>query len=426
MITLNPTQQEEIFRLRNEVSQRKLAERYGVSRHAIVRIHKGKYNTETAKDDVHTIHLPSPIDSVIDTEVEVVPGFTVAASWWFKTDYWRSKDTYPTIPAKSDGTPVSAESLVVTLTAKQAKQVLENTNYELNRPIKQTRIFNYQYQMQQGKFTITTLSFVRRKNQLTLVDGQHRLEAQVAAGTNQEYNILVSPINSEEDLSLVYERIDIGAQRTFTDSLRTDRAIADAGITTNQSAKLSSAVAIISYGFRQARGANRLEDNYLLQSRTFRRKVSVSFVEEAVLFFACLTGTNSRLNRTMTRSSLMSIALTTLRYQPTKAAEFWQAISENDRLPAKSPAARVVAFLLNNPESDSIAMNTRLFARAWNAYFENTPTIAGMHSAPTDKPILLKGTPYDGKHDWRINEEGKLFESLAVAPGPKPKQKESE
>jgi hypothetical protein len=89
--------------------------------------------------------------------------------------------------------------------------------------------------------------------------------------------------------------------------------------------------------------------------------------------------------------------LVTLRHAEVEAKEFWKTVAQDDAVSAGTPEKRLITMLTSEPwDKYHPNADARKVAMCWNARFLDRNPLR-MSPQRADEPIVIAGTPYDGK-----------------------------
>ena len=103
--------------------------------------------------------------------------------------------------------------------------------------------------------------------------------------------------------------------------------------------------------------------------------------------------------RRLMRSSVLAVALATLRYQPEKAWNYWASIAADDRLRSDQPEKRTSNWLRENKGgSGGVSIKqAKYFAYGWKAYFAGKTIGALRALEPELAGVTIVGTPFKAR-----------------------------
>jgi hypothetical protein len=185
---------------------------------------------------------------------------------------------YPTLDIQSIPELVlhtDRASFFALVSPKTAKSILEENNYENQRPENKAKKNQLACAMKDGSFQpVSTIVFCVDNEKVILVNGQHTLSAM--RETDLEY-ILPIQIYREKP-KIIYPKIDRGKTRSLTDAIRTSNIAVTIGMSEAASARIARGVKVI------------LED-YLIKG------TSRTYISEDVIIDTVITNYQQAANR---------------------------------------------------------------------------------------------------------------------------------
>jgi len=277
------------------------------------------------------------------------------------------------------------------ITPATAGRWVEQFRYPPQRALRSSQVRKLIRAIQLGEFESTTVMFARLGDRLYLVDGQHRLHAIRDSGQTVVLNVLCKLVDSEEDLAHLYASLDCPVTRTFMDGYAAFGLQAELGFTQRAHVgMLSAAVVYIINGFRAGVGDD-------AGVRGVRLHLMREWAPEARDAFALLAGDpDARRNGS---AGILSVMLVTLRYQPDRATDFWRRVIHGVELTQSMPEFALRRWLHDHPAGgpNRPPLYSRAVAAAWNAHYEGR-MLTKVYPGDTSGPIVIKGTPYNGKY----------------------------
>jgi hypothetical protein len=228
------------------------------------------------------------------------------------------------------------------------------------------------------------ISFALFDGKLIRVNGQHRLRAVVETGKAQTFMIEVKPVASEAELARLYATYD-NESRTLSETAGPLAKRGDLG--QEQLATLLRSVRFLYTGFRRADDPQAAK----MRSHVVRNQIADDWYPYAERYFALTEQAPGNGKAALRRQSVAAVALHTLRYQPEKAAEFWQGLAMDDGLRRTDPRKSLLEKLRSGDEARSIVFQMHAVAAAWNAFFAGRKVKEVR--VRLDKPFRLAGTP---------------------------------
>lgn len=282
----------------------------------------------------------------------------------------------------------------MSFTAVQANQVLNQATYDRQRKISSDHVAVLADIMKHGQWEPKDkLDFALFKGDLILVNGYHRMTAQVACGKTIEWTVVVHQCRSMDAVRSLYYKFDTNTKIRQASQVLAGVGFADkTGLSRQMAVALFNAVPFIASGFGTSK-----RDQDILVNRVMDRRLALAsqYVDAAREYEICLEGTPARIKKKFMSGGVTAVALVTLRYQSAVAADFWKGAASNDGLRKGDPRLTLYNDLNSrqmNAGSSSQSVNSP--ATAWNAYFDNRNLkIIKVYAR---RAVTISGTPFEG------------------------------
>lgn len=279
------------------------------------------------------------------------------------------------------------------VTPALARRILTLHNYERQRPLKHTHVSFLADEMRRGSFLAgTQIAFAKHKDRLILVNGQHRLNAQIESAETVEYQVIIHTAETAADVHRHYYRHDRGGKARSDSEVLASVGIAERF---NLSATLTRAVfhaqPLIANGFTRP---NHME-NVTLRNDDLRLDGCKPWWSSAETFQGLVAPAPASVRKRLYSSQAVAVALVTLKYQPEKAAEFWSGLAKDDGLRRDDPRKALLIDLGAREWFRKSADGSRSTSTAWNAFYQDRP-LRRIHIVD-GSPVRIAGTPYDGR-----------------------------
>jgi hypothetical protein len=274
-----------------------------------------------------------------------------------------------------------------------AAQWLQDCSFHGQRPISERHLRYLSNEMFQGRFATSQIRMVHVGNRAMITDGQHRLNAVIRTGLPQKFVVyhLIAP--DENAAAEDYTHTDIGKKRDQFSMFTATDMVRECGMnSTDFRAYMASLQHIVgSFEYESLAG-----QNPLLASFATMKHHAALWTPEALQYIETINAAKGSHRRLLMRSSVFSVAMVTIRYQPAMALPFWQSIARDDGLRRGTPAHTLLRFLINTPSGKITSkVYVRRVAAGWTAEYENRNLRLLMVKDP-GAPIYIAGTPYDG------------------------------
>ncbi len=295
--------------------------------------------------------------------------------------------------------------LVETIGPDKANAILSRMPYEHQRNIARRSVEFLAEEMRRGAFKQDTpieLSSANGSNSWMLTDGQHRLSAVVASGKEQRFVVVRRRLQSDDEIAMDYTRTDKGRIRSVFDDYKVLSIDTELGLTQTQVNKFGAAVNMIINGFSSPRGKIHTDDRLRLM-----REYDTAYADFLEIAVNCSGG----MRKAIERSATLAVALVTHRYSVKsygkRVEEFWTGAIWDDGLRIGDPRKTANRHLLetsmagggaNSQYTVSAAYSARFLATCFNSFVAGeSRRMVKSSSMPTSKPIIILGSPFDGK-----------------------------
>jgi len=255
-------------------------------------------------------------------------------------------------------------------TPAKANKVFSECRYERNRNEAQAKrhIDALARQMTDGTWLAKSpIDFARTPDgKLTLVNGHHRMLAQVQAGKDIEWSVSIHECADEAEVADLFWRFDtILRKRSNTNVMNAVNAAGTFGLSKTTTMYLPSAVTFIDFGMRAPTGAN---------SKVYTPAEKLALMDEwqaeARIYDELVAVAPGRVRRKLLGAQVFAVALLTLRSTPKVAVDFWQGVAADDGLNRGDPRKTLIDFLRDtHGASTGLTSTAAAAARAWNAHY---------------------------------------------------------
>jgi hypothetical protein len=164
------------------------------------------------------------------------------------------------------------------------------------------------------------------------------------------------------------------------------------GLGKGQLATLLRSAPFLYTGFRKPDAQQAVE----LASHEVRDKLAGAWYPYAERYFALTRQAPRRVKPALRLRSVTAVAMYTLKFQPEKAAEFWQGLAMDDGLRRNDPRLSLLYRLSSGYGTRPVAFQLHAVAAAWNAFYEGR-NLTEIRVDP-GKPFRLAGTPVLVEH----------------------------
>jgi len=254
-------------------------------------------------------------------------------------------------------------------TPAQANWVFQNCRYEFNRNEKTAKahISALARMMQAGSWRpASAIEFARMPDgSLTLVDGHHRMLAQVAAGVDIVWTVLIHDVDGASAVRDLFWTYDTTLRkRSINNVMNGVQAAENMGLSKTMTTAIARASVFIEAGLSATNGP---------ESTTFTPEETLLAMQEwssqARHYDECVKAAPPALRRKLLSVQICAAALITLRIDDQGAKAFWMDIAKDDGLRRGTPQKTLLDWMRDTHLAGSgLTASTVAVARAWNAY----------------------------------------------------------
>ena len=322
---------------------------------------------------------------------------------------------------------MQVQSEIRNIGPETAKEILGSQNFRLQRRIKPSQIGALTTAMKDGDFPAgTAIYFGETPEKKVLIDGQHRLFAQVSAGVDIEYAVITLVCKDDNEVQIAYTQLDIGTKRSISDRMRALDLTGHISLPGKQANALAAGAPFLKYRFGKM--TSRMVSNL---SPVQRLELCKEYEAAAAEFFKCIGTAEKWIQEAFMRPHFVALGVFLFHHSPEKALYLWSSLASNSCGTENDPRRRIFNMSMN-VKSTAIALHRSLvvaqaFLRGWNDMMEDkkvksvlTPapipaekvSITGIDLLPMSDAIAEKAAAFD-KHATAFAEMAKQF-PLAV------------
>lgn len=277
---------------------------------------------------------------------------------------------------------IKTNSEIRKLSPADAKAFLDNHNFHLQRAVKPSHVSGLTAAMRDGEFPPgTAIYFAKTPSSLELLDGQHRLRAQMAAEMEIEYAVVTLECPDEKTAGVLYTQFDIGAKRTVNDRMKALDLAKHLPLQSKQAALFALGAPYIKYKFCK------MTPFQVTQMTPVQRlEVCQEYSAGAVKFFECMANAEKWVSKVFLRPNFVALGAYLFQHAPEQAERLWAALATNDCGGPNDPRSHMMS-LAQNAETKSLALRRSLvmsqaFIRGWNAMIEGRELTSKLSPAP--------------------------------------------
>lgn len=257
----------------------------------------------------------------------------------------------------------------VRLNPAQANKIFNNLRYEFNRSTDRakTHISALARMMRAGDWRDGgVIEFARFPDgTLTMLDGHHRMLAQVEAGVDVIWNIAIHDVADQDEFRNLFWTYDTTLRvRTRANILDGVRAAENFGLAKGTTEKLTRAAQFIDNGMNANVGQNarRYTPNEQLA-------LAAEWAAEAAIYERLMADVPKTMKTKFYSAQVMAVALVTIRAKPQEAGEFWGGIAADDGLRKGDPRKTLLDWLRDTHLAGTgLRSAAGAVARAWQAW----------------------------------------------------------
>lgn len=283
-------------------------------------------------------------------------------------------------------------SKFLTIDGEQARQFRTACHYPGQRKISEGNVERLSLAMRRRTFVQgASIHFCALPDgTLYLINGNHCMEAIIACGIPQLFNVVIIPVRDMAAVADVYMNFDTHKQRTWLDALRAqglDQEVAMAEA-------VSAALGLVMQGFRY--NSTNVEANTDRGKRFVLVRQYDAYAEQ---MHDAIAGAPAQHRRLCLRRAVLGVALETFRYQAPAAADFWGGLAADDGLAARDPRKTLLRYLLSNRVRGGVEnfYQSKACSLAWNSFVRGED-LAHLR-ARVGGPLVLLGTPWAATRD---------------------------
>lgn len=224
------------------------------------------------------------------------------------------------------------------------------------------------------------------------IDGQHRSLLVKETGIPQVFLCENTYVENYQEVLKAYSVVNTGQRRTPYDLIRISGLHEKYNLEAHDIARMVAVARFISTGLNSNVVARKI-------TKTKAENITNDWNKEMCSYNTLIVKAAASVKSRLKTAPVLSIALITLRNSPIIAEKFWTAVAENDRVPAGSPHASLIALLTSkNIHEFPVHVYARKVASAWNAAYENKEKLGILHGSSKIeiKPMKILGSEYNG------------------------------
>lgn len=264
-------------------------------------------------------------------------------------------------------------SMIARVTPAIAKSWIAADAFELQRSLKGGHINSIASAMKEGEFPAgTQICFAVTLQGRVLVDGQHRLRAQILSEATIDYDILEVECADDGEIQTLYTQLDVGAKRTMSDRMRALNIAGHLALPVRQAQILGLGAPYLKFHFARFTA---LQANQMTPLQ--RLEILRPHAEASSRYFATMATAEPWIAKVFLRPHLVAFGTYTFQHAPERAQALWAALATNDTGGVDDPRHHLFALAMSVNQR-TIALkrtlgNLQAFIKGWNAWIEGRP-----------------------------------------------------
>lgn len=283
----------------------------------------------------------------------------------------------------------------VEFSAVQANTVLMECPFDGQRKIGKDHVKVLADMMKRDKWEAKDkLDFAMLHGQPILVNGYHRMHAQVSCGKAIRWTVVIHQCATMDQVRNLYYRFDTNTRlRAPTQILNAVDFAERNALSKTMAQALYRAVPLIANDFSDAP-----KDRDILTAKVTDRRIAFAkeYLQAAQKYEEAISGSIVGFKSKFYSAGVCAVALVTFRFQPIAAMEFWTGVALNDGLRRGDPRQTLNNYLTANSVRGNGGRITRSAfgpSIAWNAYYdERELQIIKIYEG---REISIDGTPWE-------------------------------
>jgi hypothetical protein len=274
------------------------------------------------------------------------------------------------------------QSTVRTIPPSEAQEILSNHNFHLQRAIKAAHVGALTMAMKGDEFPRgTALYFAKTPETIELLDGQHRLTAQVAANVEIEYTVVTLFCKTVAEAEVLYTQMDVGIKRSIADRMKALDLQKHIALPAKQANLLAAGAPYIKYGF------GKIHASLINQMTPVQRmEVCREYAPGASVYLKYMEQAEPWIKNAFMRSHFVALGAYLFHHAPETAGHLWNSIATNECGTPSDPRQRIMN-LAQNMTTSAIGLNRALvvmqaFIHGWNAMVEGKTKLPRLIIAP--------------------------------------------
>lgn len=280
----------------------------------------------------------------------------------------------------------------VILGPEDAARWLMEYAYPGQRRLKSANVVLYASEMSAGRFLpLTQLRLGMYEGKLTLLDGQHRLQAVVMSGVPTAFSVVCHDDVTPKQQGSLYGAIDRGGVRTHNDVFQAMGLAERTNLYPTYIKLGGAAMDMILTGFRRSQ-----RHRPLTRVSELRAAMVEYHADNIAAYFNAIDGCSHEWRNQLRVRTLVALGIITFHYQPELAGWFWRDVALRGGHIGDPPHTFMLWCTDKWPKDTHKLLVVRAFSVAWNAAYNDQP-LRRFRNLNAMGPVHLDGTAYDGK-----------------------------
>lgn len=248
--------------------------------------------------------------------------------------------------------------------------------------------------MKDGRWSAgSQIAFCDLDGSLYLTNGKHRMNAVIASGTAQEFQVLITHCRSMREVEADYYRHDTTARkRSVSEIIGSTQMGRESGLPKALMESLYSAAPMVNAGLQ----FRHYESDPTSRDVDAKISAAAEWLPEARKFAEFTSPAGAPIRQKLFNVGVLAVALMTIRHQPRIAEDFWGGLAKDDGLRRNDPRkALLIDLASRNTGKGPYRARILPAAIAWSAFFDSRPL---HHIKVMDSTQLrIAGTPINGR-----------------------------
>lgn len=282
----------------------------------------------------------------------------------------------------------------MSITPELAAWILKDAAFDGQRKSERHHIELLSHLMRQGRWSAgSQLAFCELDGRLYLTNGKHRMNAVVAAGIEQEFQVLITRCMNMGEVVADYYRHDTASRkRSAMEIIGSTEMARNSGLPAALLSGLFNCAITLDNGLEE----KFYQHEPLVRDTDAKIAATSGWITEAREYARLVAPAPFGVRAKLFNGGVLMVALMTIRHQPKVAEQFWGGIALDDGLRRNDPRkVLLLDFASRKLSPGIIRMRCIPAATAWNAFYESR----ALHIIKVSDASVLRiaGTPITGR-----------------------------